>query len=36
MWLTDSAIQIVESGNEDGELVCNCPDFPNRPGWWGD
>lgn len=19
---------------DDGELVCNCPDCPNRPGWW--
>jgi hypothetical protein len=22
--------------DEDGELVCNCPDCPNRPGWWGE
>ena len=20
--------------DEDGEFVCNCPDCPNRPGWW--
>ena len=20
--------------DDDGELVCNCPDCPNRPGWW--
>lgn len=20
--------------DEDGELVCNCLDCPNRPGWW--
>ena len=22
--------------DDDGELVCNCPDCPNRPGWWDD
>lgn len=20
--------------DEDGELVCNCPECPNRPRWW--
>lgn len=20
--------------DEDGELVCNCPDCPDRPRWW--
>lgn len=20
--------------DDDGELVCNCPDCPNKPVWW--
>lgn len=20
--------------DDDGEMVWNCPDCPNRPGWW--